>query len=428
MLTSRRFLVFAAFALIPTICAIGQEKNPVSVQGVSLKRGNGMYTLRSIMTPEAAKPGTTREQVAKFMNAVAAPGANSICFDLFGIGEDGLSIAPEAVEAVRQVQSIGGDRGVVSVIRVMGPNAPASDKARLAWAKTAAATFKNDTAFVYLIDGEDAGKYTRAFKKIAKNLTVASPRYADMDVFLPGERTRKKPALLFGAVPEKLTDSAHFILTGDQSSYDALEAASALPGETQQWTPDNSVLSAEERADGFVALFDGKTLGGWVVLGENQNAWVVKDGVIARESGGSQGLRSHRRYANFIMRWEWALPKGGNNGVHFRAPRAQRASRVGYEYQMLGDFGKDPDKNSTGSIYDVVAPTVNASKPVGEWNASEAVFDGTRITYYLNGVKVNDVDINEIEELRPRARSGFIVLTEHSDPVMYRNIRIKELP
>jgi len=101
---------------------------------------------------------------------------------------------------------------------------------------------------------------------------------------------------------------------------------------------------------------------------------------------------------------------------------------VGFEYQMLGDYGKAPDKNSTGSIYDVVPPTANAVNPEGEWNASEAIFDGTHITYYLNGQKVNDVDMNGVDELRPRLRNGFIVLTEHNDVVMYRNIRIKVLP
>ena len=268
----------------------------------------------------------------------------------------------------------------------------------------------------------------RAFKRASKHLTVASQKYGDVDVLMPGEKSRKKPQLTVCELPKKLDEGTHFILNADRASYAMLESASALPEESKPWTPDNSSLSPEERAEGFVALFDGKTFNGWIVLGGKRDAWVIKDAALERVSKGSQGLRTVRRFANFDMRWEWNLPKGGNNGVHFRAPRAQRASRAGFEYQMLGDYGKAPDKNSTGSIYDVVPPTVNAAKPEGEWNSSEAIFDGTHIAYFLNGQKVNEVDMNDVEELRPRLRQGFIVLTEHHDIVMYRNVRIKELP
>jgi hypothetical protein len=417
--------ILAAFLVAP---AFAQKKNAVSVEALTLKRGTGAFTIRAIRAPEVGKPGTTTEQFAGAMNRIGDVGGNAICFDVYGISEDGTSISGGAIEAARQAYVVGADRGVLGIMRLTGPAAPKSAKARLTWARTAAKAFSRDTAYLYLFDGDDAGKLTRAFKRVSKHLTVASAKYADVDVLAPGEKSRKKPQLILGGLPQNLDEGAHFILNPDQPSYAALDAASALPEESIAWTPDNSSLSPEERAVGFVALFDGKTFNGWTVLGAKKDAWQIKDGVLERVSSGSAGLRTVRRFANFDMRWEWNLPKGGNNGVHFRAPRAQRASRVGFEYQMLGDYGKDPDKNSTGSIYDVVPPAVNAVKPEGEWNASEAIFDGTHITYYLNGQKVNDVDMNDIQELRPRLRQGFIVLTEHNDIVMYRNIRIKELP
>lgn len=408
--------------------AIAQEKNPIKVEARTLKRGSGTVTVRAISVPELGKPGTTQEQIARATNLIAEPGGNAVCFDVFGIAGDGTSILDEGVKAAREIQTVIGDRNMVGVMRVMGSGAPKSDKARMAWAKTAAKAFAKDTYYLYLFDGDDAGKLARAFKKEAKQLTVAAPRYGDVAIIAPGKKSRKKPQLVWGGLPKTLEEGAHFVLNGEKASYDALETASALPEESKPWVPDNSGLSPEERAEGFVALFDGKTFNGWVVLGAKKDAWVIKDGVLERVSSGSQGLRTVRRFANFDMRWEWNLPKGGNNGVHFRAPRGARASKVGFEYQMLGDYGKEPDKNSTGSIYDVVPPTVNASKPLGEWNSSEAIFDGTHITYYLNGQKVNEADMNDNELLRPRLRTGFIVLTEHNDVVMYRNIRIKELP
>ena len=429
MLTSKSSIwVALAIVLAVAPASLAQDKNAIIVGGHTLRRGVNPITVRGICAPDIGKPGTTREQVSRAMNLIADPGGSAICFDVFGVSDDGSSISPEAVEAARLPQAVGKDRGVVSVMHITGAGAPATAGARLAWARTAAKTFAKDTAYLYLFDGDDAGKLARAFKRQAKQLIVVSPKYGDVDLLAPGEKSRKKPQLVFGALPKAIDDGAHFVLPAADASYASLEAASALPEESQPWTPDNSALSAEERADGFVALFDGKTFNGWTVLGEKKDAWEIKDGVLSRVSKGSQGLRTVRRFENFDMRWEWNLPRGGNNGVHFRAPRAQRASRVGFEYQMLGDYGKAPDKNSTGSIYDVVPPTANAVNPEGEWNASEAIFDGTHITYYLNGQKVNDVDMNGVDELRPRLRNGFIVLTEHNDVVMYRNIRIKVLP
>lgn len=423
-------VLLALMASVLSSCALfAQEKNALKVEDGVLKRGSSAFTVRAITVPDIAKPGTTQEQVARAMNLVAEPGGNAVCFDVYGVAEDGKAVAPEGVEAMRQIRAVGQDRYVIGVVRVMGTTAPATSRARAAWAKTAAKTFREDSAYLYLFDGKDAGRLAKTFKREAKGLTVAAPRYGDVDVVEPGERTSKKPALILGGLPADVsTSGAHFVLPEGPQSYQQLETASADPSESQPWEPDNSVLSAEERAEGFIALFDGKSLNGWTVLGENKNAWAAKDGILMRVSGGSNGLRTCRRYANFIMRWEWCLPEGGNNGVHFRAPRGARASRVGFEYQMLGDHGDAPNKNSTGSIYDVQAPSVNAVKPNGEWNTSEAIFDGPRIVYMLNGVKVNEANMDENPELRPRLRNGFIVLTEHNARVMYRNIRIKPLP
>lgn len=427
-----RIVIRTAVVLLALFCfcavpALALDKYAVTVDRLHIKRGNRPFTVRAIATPDACKPGTSKEQVARTLNLAGEVGANTILVDVFGISGDGASVSDEALQAIRFINEIGADRGALGIVHLTGPAAPKSDGARLAWIRTAATVFARDTAYLYLIDGDDAGKLARAFKRASNHLTVASPKFGDVDVVQPGEKSRKKPQILMGALPKEL-DETNFILPADRSSYAKLDAACALPEEAQTWAPDDSSLSPEERAQGFKALFDGKTFNGWVVLGAKKDAWSIKDGVVERVSAGSQGLRTIRRFAHFDLRWEWNLPHGGNNGVHFCAPRAQRESRLGFEYQMLGDYGKQPDKDSTGSIYDVVPPTVNAVKPEGEWNSSEIIFDGSHIIYFLNGQKVNDVNIDDNEELRPRLRKGFIVLTEHNDVVMYRNIRIKELP
>jgi hypothetical protein len=217
------------------------------------------------------------------------------------------------------------------------------------------------------------------------------------------------------------------MLPEGDASYAQLEAASAHPLESQPWEPDNSVLTEQDRADGWIALFDGKTLNGWIVLGNNASAWNAHDGILERVAAGSQGLRTRDRYDNFILQFEWNLPAGGNNGVHLRAPRNARASKIGLEFQMLGDYGQPPTKNSTGSIYDVVPPKVNASKPQGEWNSTEITLNGPHLKFVLNGIVVQELNMDENEELAVRLRKGFIVLTEHNAPVQYRNVKLKKV-
>jgi len=403
-------------------------KNDMHVDDGVVKRGSSEYTIRSIYVPDLAKPGSSLDEVTRGLNRAADVGAPAPCFDLYGISESGRDVADDAVAAMRRIREIGQGRNMIGVVRLFGPFAPKSGSARIRAAKTLARKLRGDREFVYLFEGSDAGRLAREFHRRAPGLLIASPEGGDIQVVGDPGAKSTKPTLLLGALPPALESQAHFILPQYDEYYQLLDLASAEPAENHPWTPDNSGLTPQEKAEGWIALFDGKTMNGWTVLGDKKDAWRVHDGMLERATGGSNGLRTIDRYGNFILRWEWTLPEGGNNGVHLRAPRAARASRIGMEYQMLGDYGTPPDKNSTGSIYDVEAPTVNAVKPTGEWNTSEVTLNGSRLMYVLNGVTVQDRNLFEHDELKLRLRRGFIVLTEHHDPVMYRNIRIKPLP
>ncbi len=393
-----------------------------------VKRGSSEFTIRSIYVPDLAKPGTSLADATQDMNRIADVGAQVPCFDLYGLSESGRDLAQDAIDAMRQIREIGYDRSMLGMVRVFGPYAPTDPKARLRAARTVARRLGDERQFVYLLEGPDAGKLAREIKRHAPGLLLASPEGGDIQVVLKPATKSDKPTLLLGALPPSLDEQAHFVMPQYDESYQLLDLASALPIEAHSWTPNNSSLTPQEKADGWIAIFDGKTFNGWTILGGNQQAWTITNGVLERVESGSNGLRTIDRYGNFVLRWEWSLPKGGNNGVHISAPRAARESRVGMEYQMLGDYGKPPDKNSTGSVYDVVPPTVNAVKPDGEWNSSEITFNSPHLKYVLNGVTVQDLNMNDNDALKVRLRHGFIVLTEHNDTVMYRNIRLKPLP
>src|SRR5262249_3184243 len=75
-------------------------------------------------------------------------------------------------------------------------------------------------------------------------------------------------------------------------------------------------------------------------------------------------------------------------------------------------------------------PLVNADRPVGEWNTFHIVMKGDRVTVKLNGKLV--VDNVPLEIYWQRGQSlqarGPIELPHHGDPLLLKNIYIKELP
>ena len=151
-------------------------------------------------------------------------------------------------------------------------------------------------------------------------------------------------------------------------------------------------------------------------------------------------MYTDKQYANFILRFEFKLPPGGNNGVIVRAPMHGAAAYEGMEIQILDD-GHEKYKGwlqpyqVDGSIYGVVPAKRGFLKPVGQWNSEEIVADGSHIKVTLNGTVINDVDLSKITKT-PDGKAhpglhnakGYIGWTGHNDPVAFRNVRIKELP
>ena len=131
------------------------------------------------------------------------------------------------------------------------------------------------------------------------------------------------------------------------------------------------VLTAQEAAEGFVSLFDGVSLQGWQGA---VDAYTVEDGVLVCPGKKGIGtLITNREYSDFIVRLEYKLEPGGNNGVGIRCPLGGHASRDGMEIQILDDssprYAKLDDVQFNGSIYGVVAAQRGHDKPPGQWNA-----------------------------------------------------------
>lgn len=189
-----------------------------------------------------------------------------------------------------------------------------------------------------------------------------------------------------------------------------------------------TALSEAEKKEGFRPLFNGQDLTGWKLRRpDGQQSWSVKDGVLVNDvppGGHGTDLVTGEKYWNYIVRFEYMIPKGANSGFYMRGR---------HEIQILDDFEKGrADDSGNGSIYKHTAPSKFVSRKAGEWQTVEATIIGNKITVLLNGEKIHDaveVDRATGSEIDNKVNEpGPIFLQGDHGTVSFRNIRIKTLP
>lgn len=197
------------------------------------------------------------------------------------------------------------------------------------------------------------------------------------------------------------------------------------------------ILSEMTDEVGFEPLMNGKDFSGWIGATDQ---YEIIDGGIQAKPGCHGHLMTEKEYANFVVRLEFKLPPGGNNGLAIRAPDAkQDPAGAAIELQVLDDSPEHyPDLQpyqAHGSAYGLVPAIRGYLRPVGEWNYQETTVDGDRIVTYLNGYKILDADIAEARK-KPldghphegaKRTKGHFGFAGHDSPVAFRNVRIKEL-
>ncbi len=200
-------------------------------------------------------------------------------------------------------------------------------------------------------------------------------------------------------------------------------------------------VRAEAQAEtGFVPLFDGKTLNGWVLMHGRGRGYIVENGAIVCPEDGGGNLFTEKEYSNFVLRVEWRLWEGGNNGVGIRAPLEGDAAYAGMEIQVLDDESPVYQKMQlkptqyTGSVYDVFPARRGFVRRNGAWNQEEIVADGRRIKVTLNGQVITDVNLDDAKDPEVLKKhpglartSGHVGFLGHGTRVEFRNIRIKAL-
>lgn len=189
---------------------------------------------------------------------------------------------------------------------------------------------------------------------------------------------------------------------------------------------------AGEASDGFVPLFDGKTLDGWQTTGN----WIVEeDGVVSLhpregESGWQRYdayLTTKRKYKDFILDLEFKIGKGGNSGVFLRVGDPLDQVDTGFEVQILDTHGKEnPGHHDCGGVIRTAAPSKNMVKPAGEWNRYVITCNGNHLQVELNGERIIDLQLDK-SAMKDRPAEGYIGFQDEAKRVWYRNVRIKEL-
>ncbi len=194
--------------------------------------------------------------------------------------------------------------------------------------------------------------------------------------------------------------------------------------------------------DGFVPLFNGKNLDGWVVVNTAPSTWRFDENGTLICSGKPIGeIRTERMYQNFILEVEWRhmVPRG-NAGIFVWADditaRGQPFHR-GIEVQVLENaYGNNRSHTTHGDIFPIhgatmtpingrggsrAFPTEHRSKPSPEWNHYRVECRDGVISLAVNG-KV----VTRGEDCVPR--KGYLCLESEGGVVHYRNARIKVLP
>lgn len=209
--------------------------------------------------------------------------------------------------------------------------------------------------------------------------------------------------------------------------------------------------------DDWKPLFNGKDLAGWAATGK-PDGWAVVDGVIACQVKGGAYLYTQEQYENFVLSLDFKVslpvtkvnPKTKkeelhkcNSGVFIRWSDLKNPVHTGIEVQVFDSAGvTQPGKHDCGALYDMVAPSKNTEKPVGEWNHLVITCKGPLIEVELNGEKVSSMNTDQFDKpgvspdgsknkfkfaWKDLPKKGHIGFQDHGHQVWFKDVKIRVL-
>lgn len=221
------------------------------------------------------------------------------------------------------------------------------------------------------------------------------------------------------------------------------------PEDTEVWEPVPEVITPggtpTHAPSDAIVLFDGKDLSAWQGEEGKDPAWIVEDGAMTVVKG-TGAIKTKQGFGSVQLHIEWRTPSEvvgegqgrGNSGIFLQDQ---------YEVQVLDSYNSKTYSNGqAGSIYKQHIPLVNACRPPGEWQTYDIIYKAPKfngqgelvspayVTVIQNGVLVqNHVALKGPTqyigkpEYKAHADKLPLQLQDHSNPVSFRNIWIREL-
>lgn len=212
-----------------------------------------------------------------------------------------------------------------------------------------------------------------------------------------------------------------------KKSLSTIAALSLLAFNLSAQTDFGKPLPEKPDKNGWIQLFDGKTLSGWTAP-DDSGGWKMEKGIL-KGTGAVSHLFSPNEYTNLEFKVEAKINHSGNSGMYFRAELGKGWPK-GYEAQVENT---SPDPQKTGSLYNNPAwHFTSAPKPVLEqliqddtWWTQHVIAIGNRII-----IKVNDKIVTDFVDEKNIFVSGRLAFQQHNQgsEVEYRNVVVKRLP
>jgi len=207
----------------------------------------------------------------------------------------------------------------------------------------------------------------------------------------------------------------------------------------------DNVLTPQEKMDGWVLLFDGKTTSGWMTSDMKSPRTRVEQDSLNPHKSGHYMLVHTQQWSNFVLSLDFKISKGCNSGIFVRT--SSLTPRLGKDVGFNGieiaiDDTTGAGYHDTGAIYDLVKPRKNAMKAAGEWSHMLVTCDRNVIRVQLNGESVTSMNLDEFTEpnkrpdgtshkfdvaYRDHPRTGYIGLQDHGNPCWFKNIKLRPL-